>query len=306
MSIVMLLQSREQLSASRLAELLEVSVRTVHRDIDQLSSAGVPVYAERGCSGGFRLLPGWKTQLAGLTSAETDALTFASLPSVTDALGLRNALTTAELKLATTRLTATPLRSRLHIDPTRWFFDAEDPGCLGPLLDAVLNDRRITLSYRRTSDISIKTVDPLGLVLKAGVWYLVARHRHRRRTYRLAQVAAVRLTGSTFERPDDFDLASAWSQSAADYEANLTMSTARIRATPAALERLAGTSGAIAAVVRAVAPSPPGARIEMTVPIETFAHAAVLLLDPELEVLAPPALRQHMRATALAIAAQHR
>jgi predicted DNA-binding transcriptional regulator YafY len=307
LSMLLLLQARGRLSASELAELLEVSVRTVHRDIDQLNAAGVPVYAVRGRDGGFELLPGWHTQLSGLTNLETDMLALGALPGVAQALGLRQALAGAEIKVAAARV-ADPatLRSRLHIDPNRWFYDEEQPAHLQLLLHAAMTDHRVRLTYRHTARQTKTQIDPLGVVLKAGVWYVVALDRSRQRTYRLSQIESVEVIDHQFQRPDGFDLAQAWTTARAQYESSIVTGSARIRATSAALRRLAAASGTIARILSTdlMAPSTVEQRV-VTIPIESTDDAIRLLLAPDIEVLDPPELRREMQEAALATARQY-
>lgn len=304
MSVLLLLQIHGRLSAAQLAARLEVSVRTVHRDIEHLSAAGVPVFAVRGSKGGFQLLPGWHEQLAGLTTAEADALTLSALPSVVRALGLAEDLERADLKLSAARYADQgALRDRLHIDPSRWFFREDEAALLPLALHATLHNVRLRLSYRRQSGVSTRTVDPLGVVLKAGVWYLVAGRRDRPGAYRLSRVEAAEITGEHFRRPDDFDLAASWATIVTCYEASMAGATARVRATAAALYRLASNTEAIArSLPMALRSAGPDDWVTATIPLEATHEAHTLLLAPDIEVLAPTELRDALRAAATATA----
>ena len=178
---MLLLQSRGQLTAPELAEELEVSVRTVYRDVEALSAAGVPVYAEAGRGGGFRLVQGYRTRLTGLSAKEAEALLLGGTPGPVGELGLGTVFAAAQAKL----LAAMPkevadrafvVRQRFHLDSAGWFKSSRVPAHLGPVATAVWEGRRLEVVYRHyDSDEEAKRVlDPLGLVLKAGVWYLVA------------------------------------------------------------------------------------------------------------------------------------
>jgi predicted DNA-binding transcriptional regulator YafY len=182
LSILMLLQSRGRMSARALADALEASVRTVYRDVDQLSAAGVPVYAERGRQGGFQLRDGWRTQLTGLTTREAQTLFMAGLPGPASELGLGDALASAQLKL----LAALPAQwqddarrvgSRFHLDPIDWYRSAPPADHLRAVADAVWTQHRLRIRYESWTRSAQREIDPLGLVLKAGVWYLVAAQR---------------------------------------------------------------------------------------------------------------------------------
>jgi predicted DNA-binding transcriptional regulator YafY len=307
LSLLLLLQTRGRLNATELASLLEVSVRTVHRDVEQLSAAGVPVYAVRGRDGGFELLPGWQKQLAGLTTGEAEALSLAAVPGVARVIGIDRELGLAQLKLAASRATEPmTLESRLHVDPTRWFFDEEHPPALAAVFAATMASQRVRLTYRRASVASTRIVDPLGLVLKAGVWYLVAANRARVASYRVSQIEAAITTDEVFDRPAGFELAEAWATAVRAYETGLVTTTARIRVTPACLQRLAAGDGVIA---RAITELPnevgPDGLLDVEIPIESIDHAVRTMLDPEIEVLDPPGLRDRLREAAQMLARRY-
>jgi predicted DNA-binding transcriptional regulator YafY len=196
---MMMLQAKGRLSAETLAEELEVSVRTIYRDIDQLSASGVPVYAETGRNGGFQLLDGWRTRLTGLTPPEAQALFLSGLPGPASQLGLGEAMASAELKLLATlppdwQIEAQRVSSRFHLDPSGWFQRAGATDWLKPVADAVWGEYRLQLSYDSWNGMVDRVVEPFGLVLKSGLWYLVARGESRSegglvmRTYRLDSI----------------------------------------------------------------------------------------------------------------------
>lgn len=201
------------MSAGDLAASLEVSRRTIYRDVDALGEAGVPVVSDRGPKGGIYLMGGYRTDLTGLTEVELEALlAFAGQGPAAD-LGLGHHLEQASRKLAVAASprTAGRLQERVLIDGERWFRTVPVPPHLARVQDAVWSDRRLRLRYRRTLDRIIeRTVEPYGLVCKAGIWYLLARIGAQRRVYRVSRIEDAELTDETFERSAGFDLRSAW------------------------------------------------------------------------------------------------
>lgn len=304
LTIQMLLETRGRMSARALAEALEVSVRTLHRDIDELSAAGVPVYAERGRSGGFALLPGWKTTLTGFTPAEAQAVFLGGLAGPAADLGLRSAVQRAELKLlaalpAAWRDDAQRIASRLHLDPVDWYRESAPLPHLGAVADAVWHERRLAVRYESWQGESTRTLHPLGLVLKAGTWYLVAAADRAPRTWRVSNILEAKALDAPVKRPRGFDLARYWRDSVRRFETELYRSEALVRATPAGLKQLGHLSAAVARAVAAAAPRPDrNGRARLRVPIESTAHAArqLLSLAPAVEVLGPAPLRRAVLA----------
>lgn len=242
LSILMLLQSRERMTAKALAQILEVSDRTILRDVDHLSAAGVPIWAERGREGGLRLRPGWSTQLTGMTEPEANALMLAGLPGAATELGLGGAALSARLKLVASlpgplREQAARVADRLHIDPVDWYRAPDTPTALREAAEAVWRGRRMRVRYASWNKTSWRDLEPLGLVLKAGAWYVAARESGRReiRTYRLASVLEWRPGRGSFRRPSGFDLASYWRESSARFEAGLRPLHARVRVSERAM-----------------------------------------------------------------------
>ncbi len=217
LSILMLLQSRGRVPASELAERLEVSIRTIYRDVDALSAAGVPVYAERGRHGGIALLAGYRTDMTGLTKDEARALFVLTTQSAHADLGLGNALRSALGKVMTAlpepfRPEATATSQRILVDPAGWMRQSKPPRHLAVLQNAVFADRRIRLRYRHTGQPAARgyTVDPYGLVCKAGVWYLIADHRGKPLLLRVSRVESASLANVAVRRRPDADLAGEW------------------------------------------------------------------------------------------------
>jgi predicted DNA-binding transcriptional regulator YafY len=300
LSILMLLQARGRMSARALAEEVEMSVRTIHRDIEHLSAAGVPVRAARGREGGFELLDGWRTHLTGLTAHEARAIFLAGLPGPASQLGLGEAMASARLKLmaalpAGWQDDARLLASRFHLDPVGWFRSVPSADHLTDVAEAVWTSRRLLIRYESWKGVVERKVEPLGLVLKAGVWYLVGGVGGEPRTYRLSSILEVEPLEERFQRPSKFELAEYWAEAARRFETDIYRDTAVLRADPSLLARLRDLSPA-------AAEEPPDARgwIQLSIRIESIDHAAreLLKLGPDVEVVKPAALRDRIHETA--------
>ena len=294
LSILMLLQTRGRMTAEKLAAEFEVSVRTLYRDIDALSAAGVPVYADRGPGGGFALLDGYRTRLTGLTDQEAHTLILAGLPGPAAQLGLGQAMADAQLKV----LAALPegpgaaamrAQARIHLDPVGWFRQADGGDWLTVLADGLWRDRRLKVRYGPRRPVEL-VLEPLGLVLKAGAWYLVARSKGETRTYRASQVIAAEATEEGFERP-----AAHWTRAQADYAESLKQGIARLRVTPDALHALRRDGAEVTDLGDGVVETP------MEGPDWTARE--LLRLGAGVEVLGPPVLRERMGRLAAEIAA---
>jgi len=317
-STLLLLQTRGRLTAQELADELEVSVRTVYRDVESLGAAGVPIYAERGPAGGYQLVDGYRTRLTGLTADEAKSLFLVGMPGPAAELGLGTVLAAAQLKLLAAlppelRSRAGRVRERFHLDAPGWFRDADQPPFLPAIADAVWNQQRIRVRYDRWEAHADgarlgaveRTLAPLGLVLKSGVWYLVALASGQTRTYRVSRVLALETLDEQFERPEGFDLADAWRSWAEQFQRRLLRGEAVVRLSPRALQLLPFSFDPL--VVRAATESaaPPDAEgwVQATIPIESLAHAQgeLLRLGPEVEVLAPAELRARIAEAAAAL-----
>jgi predicted DNA-binding transcriptional regulator YafY len=312
LSTLILLQLRGRVTAQALADEFEVSVRTVYRDIDGLSAAGVPVYADRGPGGGFQLLDGYRTRLTGLTPGEAESLLLVGLPGPAADLGLAEPAAMARLKL----LAAMPpaagkgaarIGERFHLDPVDWYRRATAPAHLPAIAQAVWSERCLAVRYESWSATVQRKIDPLGLVLKAGAWYLVARAGRDIRTYKIAKVLALDVLDETFTYPARFDLASHWRRELKRFEAGLRRERAILRVAPAALSRLDSLGADISEPLRQARPDARGWR-QATVPIEGIDHAAGLLLGfaADIEVLEPPALRRRLADLARRVTALYR
>ncbi|MFC4529944.1 helix-turn-helix transcriptional regulator [Sphaerisporangium dianthi] len=314
LSILLMLQSRGRMTARELAGELEVSVRTIYRDVDSLHTAGIPLYGEAGHEGGYRLLDGFRTRLTGLTGQEAEALFLAGMPGPAAELGLGALAAAAERKIEAAlppdlRAGARRIREHFHLDAPGWYHDGDQVPHLPEVAGAVWNRRVITVLYRRWAEPSEveRTLEPYGLVLKAGKWYLVARCDGAMRTYRVNQILRLQVTGESFVRPDTFDLGDHWRAHLTDFRARLIQGHAVIRLSPAGRERLTevASSAVAGAVDRTAGPPDDQGWITATVPIEslTHAHGQFLQLGAEVAVLEPAELRRRMTGTAHALAA---
>lgn len=314
LSILMLLQARGRMSASALAAEFEVSVRTIHRDIDQLSAAGIPVYADRGRSGGFALMDGYRTKLTGLTQPEAESLFLAGLPGPAAQLGLSDVLHAARLKLmaalpANMQPNAERIAARFHLDPVAWFRGADPLPQLQTVAQGVWRERFLKLRYRNNGEVYGRKLGPLGLVLKGGVWYLVAMSGKSIRTYRVAQMLDVAVTDEDFARPKKFDLAEHWEQSSSAYEAGVYRAEAQVRISPAGLERLEALGPHVAAAAADSAGKPDRAGwVRCRLPLENFDLGVrdMLRLGDAVEVLGPPAFRAQVARTLKTLTARYR
>jgi predicted DNA-binding transcriptional regulator YafY len=236
-SLLLLLQAKGDLTAAQLAAELEVSVRTIHRDVEALSAAGVPIYAERGPHGGIRLVDGYRTRLTGLTEDEAEAVFLSGLPGPAAELGLGTVVAAARLKVLAAlppelRSRASRLGQRFHLDAPGWFSGAESTPCLVEVATAVWEDRRLRVQYDRGDRHVERLLDPLGLVLKGGTWYAVGRVGEDIRTYRVSRILSATITDEHFERAGDFELAAWWAESTAAYERSADRIEVELRVAP--------------------------------------------------------------------------
>jgi predicted DNA-binding transcriptional regulator YafY len=312
-SLLLLLQTRGQLTAAELARELEVSVRTVHRDVDALSGSGVPIYAERGPHGGIRLVEGYRTRLTGLTAEEAEALFLSGLPGPAAELGLGTVLAAARLKVLAAlpvelRARASRLVERFHLDAAGWFQADEVVPHLAALSEAVWEGRRVRVDYVR-GDLTVRRdLEPLGLVLKAGVWYLVASSEGQTRTYRVSRVGAIEVLDEPFVRPEPFDLASYWAESSAAYEREVPRLEVLVRIDPDRLDGLRSAVGraAVEAAERLDASDPDGwvhLRLRLDWPDEV--PWRLLGAGSHVEVLEPPELRDRLVGAAGRVLARY-
>ena len=298
-NLLLLLQTRGGMTAAELSRELEVSVRTIHRDVDALSASGVPIYAERGPLGGVRLVDGYRTRLTGMTPDEAEALFLSGLPGPAAELGLGTVVAAARLKVLASlptelRARASRLVERFHLDAAGWFQTGETTPCLPDLAEAVWEARRIRVQYERDDHGVERDLDPLGLVLKAGVWYVVAATDGQVRTYRASRITGLQPLDERFERPRDFDLASFWAESSAAFERELPRVEVVVRVRPDRLGVLGGAVGTrtVETAERLDEPDPDGwTRLRLRLDWPDEAPRRLMYAGRDVEVLEPAEIR---------------
>ncbi len=298
LAIVLLLQSRGAMTATTLSEELEVSVRTIYRDIEACCAAGVPIYAERGREGGYALVDGWQSHLTGLSLGEAQAMFLVSLQGPAEALGLSELASSGQRKVSAALASlgrVDHIATRFHLDPLPWYRQEDHVEHLGTVAEAVWQNRQITMTYDSWRSSSERTVAPLGLVLKAGSWYLVAKHQRDIRMYRAAEIRAITL-GEQFKRPSSFNLATWWATHAARFEQSLTTELASVRVSP---EYVSTAQRSMQLKVLATARPDRRGWLLATVPIESISQAVQLFLPcgNNIEVLEPSTVRTALRST---------
>ena len=304
-NILTTLQARGLVTATELSEENGVSLRTIYRDIDQLSLAGIPVYSERGPEGGYRLLDGYRVRLNGLSTKEAEALFMSGLPGPAADLGLGAVMASAERKLAVAlpedlRKSAATMRNRFHLDTLAWFGEGEQPAHLEAISDAVWNHKMIRMRYQTWRKEKTVETRPLGLVLKSGAWYLVARTGDANLTYRIARILDLIVTSETFDPPEDFDLAAHWRENTERLDAEMHPQVARIRLSAWGRQMLPYFNSGYANRHMTMGEPGPDGWCEATLPVGSARQAATefLRLGPELEVLEPEDLRAMMATQA--------
>lgn len=304
LSILLLLQAQRRLTARALAERLEVSQRTILRDMEALGAAGVPVYAERGRGGGWALAERYRVDVPGLSEAEVQALFLGTPAALLADLGLAGASQSALVKLlvalpALRRHDAEYARQRILVDTSGWRRGEETVPLLPALQEAVWQDRRLDLLYERGDGARVwRTVDPLGLVAKGRIWYLVAAVDGEPRTYRVSRVRAATSLAEAAVRPADFDLAAYWAASSARFTATLPRYPVRLRVAPEMLSRL----GSVGAYMRVEAQGEPDSEgwceLALSFQFEDEACGYILSFGGLAEVIEPATLRERLLALA--------
>lgn len=297
LSILLLLQANRRMTAPALARRLEVSARTVQRDMEALSMAGVPVYAERGAGGGWVLPESFRTDLTGLTDAELQALVVATPGRLLDDLGLAQASDAALIKLlaslpAVARRDAELMRQRILVDGAGWHQAPDAVPTLALLHEALWLDRAVRIVYTRRDDEAVeREVEPLGLVAKGRLWYFVAAVGGEYRTYRVSRVQQVELLPMSVQRPADFDLAAFWAESSAQFVARLPRFPITVRIAPEVVRRL-WIPGAYARIEHVGEPEADGWQTA-TLLLQTEAEACsyVLGFGDRMAVVEPASLR---------------
>jgi len=312
LSILLLLQVHHRMTTRELAKRLEVSERTIHRDMEALGTAGVPVTAERGIGGGWSLLEEYQTKLTGLTEAEIQALFLTTPTRLLADLGLHQASEAALIKLlaaipSLSRRDAEYVRQRIHVDTAGWHHSEEAVPALPTLQEAIWQERKLFFTYQRGDDTTVeRLVDPLGLVAKGSAWYLIAAVEGEIRTYRVSRVQSARVTDQPCVRPQDFDLTAYWAQSSTHFVANLPRYPVTVRIAPEVLEQVyhAGRYARIDHV------EPPGAdgwiMLRLLFENEDAACGYILSFGTQVEILDPQSLREKVIRLAESVAAFYR
>ena len=307
LSALLLLQAKGRVTSRELSDRLEVSQRTVHRDMEALSAANVPISALRGSQGGWQLEPGWRTHVPGLDEAELRALLMTQPRALGDP-AMRAASERAFGKLMAAlpsrlREQAAAISERLLVDPTGWHASTEDLSMLPIVQDAVARDCRLTFDYTRADGQSgPRTVDPLGLVSKGVAWYLVARTPNGLRTYRVSRMRAATTLAQTFERPANFKLSAYWETSTAAFQENRAPFEAIIAAEPQAARSLRGWC-VTTRIESSATQNLPETWETLHIRFESEEHARFLVLGfgHRVRVLSPTTLREKIHAEATAL-----
>jgi predicted DNA-binding transcriptional regulator YafY len=311
LSILLLLQAHQRMTARELARRLEVSERTILRDMSALGFAGIPVRAERGAGGGWMLLDSYRTTLTGLKEAEIQALFLTRPQRLLADLGLDKAAEVGLLKLlaalpSASRRGAQDISQRIHVDIGGWRRAEEATPYLPMLQEAVWQERRLRMVYQRGDESVVeRVVDPLGLVAKGSVWYLVAGVEGEPRSYRVSRVREVMLLEQPCARPDGFDLVAWWDRSTAEFTAALPRYLATLGVEASLLRRLRQGER----YTQLEAEEPPDAegwaRVEMRFEEERNAVEFILGFGDQIEVIAPEELRTLVIQQAAAILARY-
>lgn len=330
LSLLMFLQVRGRMTAQELARELEVSERTIHRDVEALNTAGVPVIAERGPGGGCYLPGKYRTNLTGLNEMEVRALFLSTVAGPLSDLGLGKAMEAAVLKLSAAlpeahRQNVERVRRCIHVDTAQWFRSSEPVPYLGAMQEAVWQDLRVRMSYRRGDESRVRRfIEPYGLVAKANIWYMVAAMAGPRlpygvtnvqtarryvQVYRISRVLSAELTDERFARPHDFDLQAYWAEWCRDFEGSLPKYQVRLKITPALIPVLPNIYGeGVRALIDEADPPDGEGNITLELTFEGFEHAlsSVLGLGTRAEVLEPAELRESLAEMASNVAAFYR
>ncbi len=310
LSILLLLQVHQRITARELAKRLEVCERTIHRDMEALGMAGIPITADRGTNGGWSLFEAYRTNLTGLNEAEVQALFLSNSTRLLADLGLQKAADAALIKLlaaipSISRRNAEYVRQRIYIDATSWHASEEDDvSSLSILQEALWRERRLLLTYQRGDNAIVeRVIDPLGLVAKGSTWYLVAAIEHEMRTYRVSRIKGATLLEQSCTRPQDFDLATYWTQSANRFVAAMPRYPVTVRVAPDVLEHIYH-AGRYARIEHMEAPDAAGwIKLSLCFEMEEAACGYILSFGTQMEILEPEALRAKVIQLAKSIAA---
>ncbi len=310
LSLLMLLQIKGRATAQELAERLEVSERTIYRDIEALSIAGVPVYAERGPGGGCTLAEGYRTNLTGLNESEVRTLFMPGAAGPLADLGVSKELEAALLKLLAAlpsahRRDVERTRQRLYMDAVAWYHANEAVPFLQTLREATWQDRKVFLTYRKNNgEVIERIVDPLGLVAKAGIWYMVAVSHGELRVFRVSRVRDVIITEEPCQRPEEFDLEQYWATWSKDFQTKWPDYSVMVRVSPVFIPILPQIMGEkMHNLIEGAGPADAEGWITISLTFGSFEHARgyLLGLGTMVEVLEPLELRDAVKQFAAGI-----
>ncbi|NGO81686.1 WYL domain-containing protein [Streptomyces sp. YC504] len=309
--MVLLLQSRPSMTAAELARELEVSERTVTRDAQALGEAGIPVYSDRGRLGGYRLIGGYRTRLTGLARSEAEALFLSGVPGALREMGLEDTASAARLKVSAALLpslrdASQSAAQRFHLDAPGWYHEPQTPELLPAIADAVWDDRPLKARYGRQDTEVERELEPYGLVLKAGVWYLCARvPGSGHRVYRIDRFTQICVAEEHFERDEEFDLPGFWEERAAQFARSILRAEVRLRLSESGVRRLPHVTDkqAAADALEAAGEADAEGWVTVTLAVESaeVAYSQLVVLGPEAEVLAPAELRERFVERARAV-----
>lgn len=304
--ILLLLQNEGKLSSRQLAEKLEVSERTITRDMEALSMSGVPVYAERGSHGGWLLSEGYRTNLTGLKANEFISLIVSAHPGLLTDLGIKQQFDIALQKLMTAspasiKRTTELIQQKIHIDGAGWHQANESCPYLTIVQEAVMAEYELCIQYKRNQDNEVRTlqIQPIGLVAKRSVWYVVAVSEGELRTYRVSRIMHAEKLNESFSYPADFNLAQYWEQSLVQFQQKLPRYMVKLKIDESLLERL--EQNRYITILQSDTAS--SGFLEATIQFATIEHACEMVLSfgARVEVIAPSELRAKVIAEMQAI-----
>ncbi|MGA4719724.1 helix-turn-helix transcriptional regulator [Fictibacillus nanhaiensis] len=301
-SILLLLQNHGKMTTKALANELEVTERTIHRDMEALSVAGIPVLAERGKHGGWRLVDQYRTRLTGLKDSELKTLFLSPSFQLLSDLGYTKDWKEARQKLLaalpnTLQSQADNLWNRIHIDIEPWKQSSQETTALSLLQQAIWEERKIRIAYEKANkESSDRIVDPLGLVAKGRTWYLVAVSNQEIKNFRVSRIKSVELLNETFIRPPHFQLADYWTESKQSFVRNLPVFEVEVEASPSIMERLS-FSGRFAQVVSKGSPNENGwIPVKLTFDTEQEAASYIIGFGDQMKIISPSSLIESVKA----------
>ncbi|MEK3658990.1 YafY family protein [Paenibacillus sp. FSL F4-0236] len=307
LSILLLLQNRGKMTSRELAQTLEVSERTVFRDMEALSASGIPILAERGREGGWMLTEGYRTSLTGMKPQEIGSLLLSADASIMKDLGIQDDYSSALLKLeaaSSHRLSnsANYLSERIHIDGASWHPSDETYPFLSVLQRALWEDRKVKITYLRSNERTVRFIEPLGLVAKRGVWYVVAKSKEELRTFRVSRLVNVEETHEWFKRPDDFDLKQYWEESTTAFKAALPKYQVMLRVRTSVLKELQRERFV---TVQLIEPTSNAEWVNVDAEFNTIESACRIILSfsPSVIVLSPQELLEMVKSAIAKISA---